>query len=57
MKPNRILLFVILVGLLSASVALAQEKPGAPEKLGTVHFPVSCSPAAQRISFYPAGPA
>ena len=48
MKPNTLLLVVALVALPLASAALAQEKPGAPEKLGTVHFPVSCSPAAQQ---------
>ncbi|MBI2002613.1 MAG: hypothetical protein HYT85_09320 [candidate division NC10 bacterium] len=48
MTPKKIFLFVTLVALLSATAALAQEKAGALEKIGTVHFPVSCSPAAQQ---------
>lgn len=38
-------LVVMLVALVWVPVGLAQEKA---EKLGTVHFPISCSPAAQQ---------
>jgi hypothetical protein len=41
---------LLLVLSLSASLAglTAQEKTANPEKLGAVHFPVSCTPAAQQ---------
>jgi hypothetical protein len=42
MKTNKLLLGLTVVVLISASVASAQEK------LGQVHFPVSCSAAAQQ---------
>jgi hypothetical protein len=38
----------LIVGVLSSALALtAQEKPRDAEKLGNVHFPVSCLPATQ----------
>ncbi len=46
MKPNKLYLFAILTALLCASDTTAQEK--ATEKLGEVHFPVSCTVAAQK---------
>lgn len=41
---------ILCVLLASSSFlsGLAQEKTGNPEKLGTVHFPISCTPAAQQ---------
>ena len=42
------ILFLILVVFLSVPMPAAQEKAGVPEKLGKVHFPVSCIPAAQQ---------
>ncbi|HWU40661.1 MAG TPA: hypothetical protein VN203_23690, partial [Candidatus Acidoferrum sp.] len=42
MKTNKLLLALTLVVLISAPAASAQEK------LGQVHFPVSCSAAAQQ---------
>ncbi len=48
MKTNNLFLGIPLMMVLCASVVAAQEKPATPEKLGTVHFPVSCSPAAQQ---------
>jgi len=47
MKLNIALMIVTLVVLISVSQMMAQEKAAKPEKLGTVHFPVSCSAAAQ----------
>jgi hypothetical protein len=44
---RKILSFILAV-LSSAPVLTAQEKTGDPEKLGKVHFPVSCIPAAQQ---------
>lgn len=46
MKVNKLLLFGILITLLCSRVIMAQEK--AMEKLGRVHFPVSCTAAAQK---------
>ncbi len=48
MKATRLVLFVTLVALWCVSVARAQEKTAQAEQLGTVHFPVSCSAAAQQ---------
>jgi hypothetical protein len=45
---KRTILFLILAVFWSAPMLTAQEKTGNPEKLGKVHFPVSCSPAAQQ---------
>ena len=45
---KRTILSLILVALSSAPMLTAQEKTGDPEKLGKVHFPVSCTPAAQQ---------
>ena len=47
MKLNIALMIVTLVALLSVSEITAQEKAAKPERLGTVHFSVSCSAAAQ----------
>src|SRR5260370_14520776 len=44
---QRTILFLILAVLLSAPTLTAQEKIGDPEKLGKVHFPVSCTHVAQ----------
>lgn len=46
MKPNKLFLFLAVTMLFYASGVVAQEK--ATEKLGKVHFPVSCSAAAQQ---------
>ena len=46
MKLNKLFLFRILVTLLCPRAVMAQEK--ATEKLGQVHFPVSCTAAAQK---------
>ena len=48
MKPNRVVLPITLMALLGASAVTAQEKAGNPEKLGQVHFFVSCSALAQK---------
>jgi tetratricopeptide (TPR) repeat protein len=48
MKAIRPVLFVTLIALCYASAATAQEKSAPPEQLGKVHFPVSCSAAAQQ---------
>jgi hypothetical protein len=45
---KRTILSLILAGSTSAPISLPQERVGEPEKLGKVHFPVSCSPAAQQ---------
>jgi hypothetical protein len=45
---NRAVALLALGMLLAAAAAPAQEKSGAVEKLGTVHFPISCTPAAQQ---------
>jgi len=44
MRFGRFPLALIVVALLGTSLAAAQ---GQPERLGKVHFPVSCTPAAQ----------
>ncbi len=46
MRPRSFAALFVLVTLLWAGPALAQQ-PSAREKLGTVHFKVSCSPPAQ----------
>ncbi|MGH7824587.1 MAG: hypothetical protein ACREQ7_05370, partial [Candidatus Binatia bacterium] len=46
MKLNKPLLFVILLALLCPRVVMAQERAG--DKLGQVHFPISCTAAAQK---------
>jgi len=45
MKPNKLFLVVSLIALVYASLGKTQQR--AIEKLGKVHFPVSCSAAAQ----------
>ncbi len=42
------IVFVILAVFSFVPTLTAQEKTGEPEKLGKVHFPVSCIPAAQQ---------
>ena len=46
MKPNKVFLVACLIGLVYASLGRTQER--ATEKLGKVHFPISCSTAAQQ---------
>ncbi len=48
MKSRKLSFGLTLSLLLFGSAVTAQEKTAAPERLGTVHFPVSCSPAAQQ---------
>src|SRR5262249_17856562 len=45
MKTVKLFVMLAILALVSAAVVPAQER--APEKLGKVHFPVSCSAAAQ----------
>jgi tetratricopeptide (TPR) repeat protein len=45
MKPNKLFLVVALMAFIYASLGRTQER--ATEKLGKVHFPVSCSATAQ----------
>src|SRR5258706_15386875 len=45
---KRTILSLILAVFSSAPMLTAQEKTADPEKLGKVHFPVSCTPAAQQ---------
>src|SRR5687768_15755998 len=45
MKPHKLFIVVSVVALVFGSVGRTQER--AAEKLGKVHFPVSCSAAAQ----------
>jgi len=47
-KMGRSFAILSLGALLAVPSATAQAKPGDAEKLGTVHFPVSCSPPAQQ---------
>jgi tetratricopeptide (TPR) repeat protein len=52
MKSGKLVLIVMAMALLSACIAPIQAPPsehamGIPEQLGTVTFPVSCTPAAQ----------
>jgi tetratricopeptide (TPR) repeat protein len=39
---------LVLATLIAMPAALAQPQPATAEKLGTVHFPVSCTPDAQK---------
>ena len=48
MNPGRRLLVGTIMALLGASAVTAQEKARDFEKLGQVHFPVSCSAEAQK---------
>jgi len=45
---RRVIAFGVLLVISSTPLVTAQEKTGEPEKLGKVHFPVSCAPAAQQ---------
>jgi hypothetical protein len=45
MKSMKLFMLLTVSALLSAPVVTAQEK--ITQQLGKVHFPVSCSPAAQ----------
>lgn len=45
---KRTILILILSSLPSIAVLSVQEETRNPEKLGTVHFPISCTPAAQQ---------
>ena len=45
MKLNKLFLVVSVVALVYASLGRTQER--ATEKLGKIHFPVSCSATAQ----------
>ncbi len=45
---KRTILSQILAVFSSAPMLTAQEKTGDPEKLGKVHFLVSCTPAVQQ---------
>jgi hypothetical protein len=48
MKLARLVLYVSLVALLGVMPVMAHEEAGPSEKLGQVHFPISCSAAAQQ---------
>jgi tetratricopeptide (TPR) repeat protein len=48
MKATRLVLFGTFIAFCCASVVTAQEKAAPPERLGKVHFPVSCSATAQQ---------
>jgi hypothetical protein len=45
---KRPILFLIVLAISSGSFLAAQEKTANSEKLGIVHFPVLCTPAAQQ---------
>jgi tetratricopeptide (TPR) repeat protein len=45
---KRSILFLVVAAFSSGSMLMTQEKTGSPEKLGNVHFSVSCTPAAQQ---------
>jgi hypothetical protein len=45
---KRPIVFLIVLAISSGSFLAAQDKPADSEKLGIVHFPVSCTPAAQQ---------
>src|SRR5260370_31379962 len=45
---KRAMLFLTLAVFSSAPILRAQEKTAEPEELGKVHFPVSCTSAAQQ---------
>src|SRR5215469_10376362 len=46
--PKRTIVFLVLWSFSPFSVLTAEEKTENPEKLGAVHFPISCTPAAQQ---------
>src|SRR5574341_558507 len=48
MNPRRLLMVGTIMALLGASAATGQEKARDFEKLGQVHFPVSCTAEAQK---------
>ncbi|MCI0526726.1 MAG: hypothetical protein L0Y56_04640, partial [Nitrospira sp.] len=48
MKPNSLFLLLIFVVFLCTSMMTAYESAGDSEKLGQVHFPVSCGSTAQK---------
>jgi hypothetical protein len=48
MKLARLVLYVSLIALLGVVPVMAHEESGPSEKLGQVHFPISCSAAAQQ---------
>jgi tetratricopeptide (TPR) repeat protein len=48
MISKRVVSVVVLVTMLAGAEAIAHGEREAAEKLGTVHFPVSCSPEAQQ---------
>jgi hypothetical protein len=48
MTSRIVVLVAILCTVLSGIVVTARDGRGADEKLGTVHFPVSCTPEAQQ---------
>ncbi|MBI4639069.1 MAG: hypothetical protein HY731_00135 [Candidatus Tectomicrobia bacterium] len=48
MRFTKRFLFVTLIALLSATVMMSQERVAYPDTLGQVHFPISCSAAAQK---------
>src|SRR5215813_15149845 len=48
MNATRVLVLVMAAILLGGSGLEAQEKGSGTQKLGTVHFSVSCTPAAQQ---------
>jgi tetratricopeptide (TPR) repeat protein len=45
---KRAIVLAIIVAISSRLPGTPQEKPAEPEKLGKVHFPASCTPAAQQ---------
>jgi hypothetical protein len=45
---KRTILLLIVTVISSVPMLTAQERTRDPEKLGKVHFPVSCTPAAQQ---------
>jgi hypothetical protein len=47
-QVKRPILFLVVLALSSGLFLAAQEKIANSEKLGKVHFPVSCTPAAQQ---------
>jgi hypothetical protein len=47
MTSRIVVLVVLLLTMLVGADAIAHDERGAAEKLGTLHFPVSCAPEAQ----------
>lgn len=45
---NRSVAILVVCTVVAVPVALAQKKPGNVERLGTVHFPITCTSAAQQ---------